>query len=358
MSLGRFTEQPLSEWMKQEAPDCDIVISSRIRLARNLRGFPFPMLATSEQSGELMERARIMIDDEDLLSISEFSLILLSEISELEKRVLVEKHLISPNLANESRNGAVILNKHESISIMVNEEDHLRFQCLTPGFQIREAWDMANQIDDIFESKLNYAFEEKRGFLTSCPTNVGTGLRASVMIHLPALVMTQQISRILSAITQVGLAVRGIYGEGSEVSGNLFQISNQITLGQSEEEIIDNLYGVVRQIIEHERAARNQLLVESKHRLADRVHRSFGILSHAVILDSKESMQRLSDVRLGIDMGLIKGLQPITVNELLVMTQTGFLQKYAGEMLTSEHRDIRRAELIRNRFAQETSTVE
>lgn len=355
MSLGRITDQPLSDWMKQEAPEGDIVISSRIRLARNLRGYPFPMLATSQQSEELLDKVENMLDDEELLSISRFSLISLPEISELEKRVLVEKHLISPNLANESRSGAVLLNENESISIMVNEEDHLRFQCLTPGLQIREAWDMANQIDDIFEKNLNYAFEENRGFLTSCPTNVGTGLRASVMIHLPALVMTQQIHRILSAINQVGLAVRGMYGEGSDVSGNLFQISNQITLGQSEEEIIDNLYGVVLQIIEHERAARSLLLRDTRVKLTDRIHRSLGILSHAYVLDSKEAMQRLSDVRLGIDLGLIAGIEPIVVNALLVMTQAGFLQKHAGEMLTSENRDIRRAELIRTRLANAVS---
>jgi protein arginine kinase len=207
-------------------------------------------------------------------------------------------------------------------------------------------------LDDIFESQLDYAYDEKRGYLTSCPTNVGTGIRASVMIHLPALVLTQQINRILSAITQVGLAVRGLYGEGSEATGNLFQISNQITLGQSEEEIIDNLYSVVRQIIEHERAARVRLMEESRHRLSDRVNRSYGILSHAIIMDSKEAAQRLSDVRLGIDLGIIKQLSARVLNELMVMTQPGFLQQYAGQKLSPEERDIRRAQLIRERFNQ------
>ena len=349
MALGHFTEQALSDWMKREGPDSDIVLSSRIRLARNLRGFPFPMLATGQQSREVLDKVTEVMENEDLKELGDFSIIPLSGISELEKKVLVEKHLISPNLANESRNGAVILSENESISIMVNEEDHIRIQCLTPGFQIQEAWDMANRIDDMMESQLNFAFEEKRGYLTSCPTNVGTGLRASVMIHLPALVMTQQISRILSAVTQVGLAVRGMYGEGSDSSGNLFQISNQITLGQSEEEIIANLYSVVQQIIEHERAARERMQEDAPYRLADRIHRSFGVLSHAVILDSKEAMQRLSDVRLGIDLGLLNGIQPKTLNELLVMTQPGFLQKHSGELLTAENRDIRRAELIRER---------
>jgi len=353
MTTNRFTEQALSEWMKGEGPDSDIVISSRIRIARNLQSYPFPMLSTSQQSKEVLEQVSSVLGNEELHTISNFSLMSLSDLNELQKRVLVEKHLISPALANESRNGAVILSDNESISIMVNEEDHLRIQCLCPGFQIKEAWDLASQIDDIFEVQLDYAFDEKRGYLTSCPTNVGTGIRASVMIHLPALVLTQQINRILSAITQVGLAVRGLYGEGSEALGNLFQISNQITLGQSEQEIIDNLYGVVRQIIEHERAAREKLQYENKAKLLDRISRSYGIMSYAAIMDSKEAAQRLSDVRLGVDLGIIKSVSSQVMNELLVMTQPGFLQQYAGEKLTAEERDIRRAQLIREKFSND-----
>jgi protein arginine kinase len=350
MTSGRFTDQALTEWMKGKGPESDIVISSRIRIARNLKDYPYPMLATNQQSLEVLNKVKNVLENPKLTTISRFTLLPLSEMNELEKRVLVEKHLISPNLANESRNGAVILSENESISIMVNEEDHLRIQCLYPGFQIKEAWDLANRIDDIFETQLDYGFDEKRGYLTSCPTNVGTGIRASVMMHLPALVLTQQINRILSAVTQVGLAVRGIYGEGSEALGNLFQISNQITLGQSEEEIIDNLYSVAKQIIEHERAARQKLLMESKPRIVDRVNRSLGILSYAGIMDSKEAAQRLSDVRLGIDLGIIKNVSANVLNELLVMTQPGFLQKYAGEKLSADERDIRRAQLIRERF--------
>lgn len=348
---NRFTQHALSDWMKGDGPESDIVISSRIRIARNLNAYPFPMLATNQQSKEVLEQVADVVKNEELNTISNFTLVPLSGLNELEKRVLVEKHLISPALANESRNGAVILNETESISIMVNEEDHLRIQCLCPGFQIREAWDLANQIDDIFEVQLDYAFDEKRGYQTSCPTNVGTGIRASVMLHLPALVLTQQINRILSAVTQVGLAVRGLYGEGSEALGNLFQISNQITLGQSEEEIIDNLYGVVKQIIEHERAARQKLIYETKAKLLDRVSRSYGILSYAAIMDSKEAAQRLSDVRLGIDLGFIKNVSSHSLNELLVMTQPGFLQQSAGEKLTPEERDIRRAQLIRDKIS-------
>lgn len=351
MAQLRFFQHALSDWMRGRGPDSDIVISSRIRIARNVNPYPFPMLATNQQSKEVLEKVSKVMEDEELQTISHFTLLPLANLDELQKQVLVEKHLISPALANESRNGAVILSDNESISIMVNEEDHLRIQCLLQGFQIKEAWDLASQIDDLFEVKLNYAFDENRGYLTSCPTNVGTGIRASVMIHLPALVVTQQINRILSAITQVGLAVRGLYGEGSEALGNLFQISNQITLGQSEEEIIDNLYGVVRQIIEHERAARQKLLYDMKPKIVDRVSRSYGILSYAGIMDSKEAAQRLSDVRLGIDLGIIQNVDTTALNELLVMTQPGFLQQYAGEKLSPEERDVRRAELIREKLA-------
>ncbi|GFR38881.1 protein-arginine kinase [Insulibacter thermoxylanivorax] len=351
MANGPLFNRALSDWMQSEGPDRDIVFSSRVRLARNLRTQPFPMLATNHQSGEVLEQVRGVMNNQQLQGIDRFQLIELKDLNELQKRVLVEKHLISPNLANEARNGAVILSENESISIMVNEEDHLRIQCLYAGFQIREAWELASRIDDIFESQLEYAFDEKRGYLTSCPTNVGTGLRASVMMHLPALVITKQINRLLPAITQVGLAVRGLYGEGSEAMGNLFQISNQITLGQSEEEILDNLYRVAKQIIAHERTARQKLLQESRDRLIDRVNRSYGILAHAHIMDSKEAAQRLSDVRLGIDLGLIQtNTTPTIMNELIVMSQPGFLQQLSGSKLSPEERDVRRAELIRSRL--------
>ncbi|WP_442956008.1 protein arginine kinase [Paenibacillus sp. MMO-58] len=340
--------------MKGVGPDSDIVISSRVRIARNLRQFPFPMLATNQQSLEVMNQLTAIGQSGKLNPVGHFETIILSELSELERRVLVEKHLISPNLANESRGGAIILSENESVSIMINEEDHLRIQCLYPGFQVKEAWTLANQIDDIFEEETNYAFDEKRGYLTTCPTNVGTGIRASVMMHLPALVLTQQINRILSAVTQVGLAVRGMYGEGSEALGNLFQISNQITLGQTEGEIIDNLHGVAKQIIEHERAARQRLMSESRLRIEDRVRRSYGILSYAAVMDSKESAQRLSDVRLGVDLGLLDHVTSQSLNELIVMTQPGFLQQTFNEKMSADQRDYRRAELIRNQLRGQT----
>ncbi|WP_397328664.1 protein arginine kinase [Paenibacillus arenilitoris] len=341
--------------MKDEGPESEIVISSRIRIARNLRHQPFPMLSTNQQAKEVMEQLTEVSRSGKLTPIiGEFETIPLSELTELDKRVLVEKHLISPSLANESRSGAVILSENESVSIMINEEDHLRIQCLYPGFQIQEAWALASGIDDIFEEEADYAFDERRGYLTTCPTNVGTGIRASVMMHLPALVLTSQINRILSAVTQVGLAVRGLYGEGSEALGNLFQVSNQVTLGQSENEIIDNLYGVARQIIEHEKAARKRLMQDSRLRIEDRIRRSFGILSYASVMDSKEAAQRLSDVRLGADLGLLPVAGTQVLNELLVMTQPGFLQQTFQEKLSAEQRDVRRAELIRKKLSGES----
>ncbi|MFC4075450.1 protein arginine kinase [Salinithrix halophila] len=351
MSLKRFTEHALSEWMRGKGPQSDIVISSRVRVARNLSGLPFPMLATSSQSSEVVRRVEDALGqakEHPILQGAE--LVRMDDLSELEKRVLVEKHLISPHLAEESRHGAVVLSENEAVSIMINEEDHLRIQCLYPGFQPQEAWKAADELDDWFEKHLSYAFSEKTGYLTSCPTNVGTGIRASVMVHLPALAITQQLGRLFPAITQVGLAIRGIYGEGSEALGNLYQVSNQVTLGQREDEIIDKLQGVVKQMIQHERDARERLREISPTQLEDRVHRSYGVLSHARVISSKEAMERLSDLRLGIDMGLLTGVEANVMNELMVMTQPGFLQQYAQARLDSDERDIRRAVMIRERL--------
>lgn len=351
MPKRKFAKDALSRWMREQGPDADVVLSSRVRLARNLRGSPFPIMASPAQSKAVMEQLLAVAENGRLNGLGAIDVIRLSELTDLEKMVLVEKHLISPNLANESRSGALILSDQEDISIMINEEDHLRIQCMRAGLQVQQAWNTASLIDDVFEEQIDYAFDERYGYMTSCPTNVGTGIRASVMMHLPALVLTGQINRILSAVTQVGLAVRGLYGEGSEATGNLFQVSNQITLGQSEQEIIDNLFQVVRQIIEHERGARTRLLTDSRPRIEDRIRRSYGILCHAVIMDSKEASQRLSDVRLGVHLGILNQVDVQTLNELMVSTQPGFLQQAYGEELQPEQRDMRRAAMIRNRLA-------
>ncbi len=323
-------------------------------MARNLEQYKFPMLASTEESRAIAKQISEALKGSDHPEIAgELELLEMDDVKTNEKRVLVEKHLISPQLAEQSKHGAVLLDDDEAVSIMINEEDHLRIQCLLPGFQLIHGLEVANTIDDWIESKLTYAFHEKKGYLTSCPTNVGTGLRASVMMHLPALAMTQQLNRILPAINQLGLVVRGIYGEGSEALGNLFQISNQMTLGTSEKEIVDDLRGVVLQVIQHERDAREILLDNSRLKLEDRVFRSYGILANSRIIESKEATQRLSDVRLGIDIGFIKGMSANILNELMILTQPGFLQQFAGEVLTPEQRDERRATLIRERLQLE-----
>ncbi len=356
MTFRRFLQQALSDWMKGGGAEADIVISSRIRLARNLNALPFPLIATEEQLQQVTEQVeRILASHRELPGLGRLELLHMNQMKALEKKVLVEKHLISPALAEESRAGAVILSENESLSIMLNEEDHIRIQCLFPGFQLQDAWHQANSIDDWFDRNLDYAFDEKRGYLTSCPTNVGTGLRASVMMHLPALVMSGQINRIFPAINQLGLVVRGIYGEGSESIGNIFQVSNQITLGRSETEIIDDLANVAKQLIEQERKARHSILETSRLKVEDKILRSYGILANARIIESKEAMQRLSDVRLGIDLGLIQGVSSNILNELIVLTQPGFLQQYAGELLSPEKRDERRAKLIRERLLSENN---
>ncbi len=335
-------------WMEGRGPEAEIVISSRVRLARNVQDYPFPYLATDQQAGEIME----LISGALPVGEGEFTFIKVAELDSLDRQVLVEKHLISPLLVKEARSSAVLIREEEGISIMVNEEDHLRIQCLFSGLQLDQAWDTANKYDNLLEKHTNYAFHEDWGYLTSCPTNVGTGLRASVMVHLPALVLSKQINRILSAISQVGLAVRGFYGEGTEVTGNLIQISNQITLGQSETEILQNLYGVTRQIIEQEQKARQKLLNEKRDQLSDRAGRALGILTHARLMSSEEAMSLLSDVRLGADLRLIQAPPSYrALNELLVLTRPASLQRLAGKKLPPGDRDAARAKLLRERLA-------
>ncbi|WP_240377853.1 protein arginine kinase [Bacillus piscicola] len=355
MSFDRFITEAISPWMKTgPSPNGDIVLSTRIRLARNLDRFPFPTSASQESAQTLLQYVRKALSEDEYQSVGALEFLNMSDLSANEKRVLVEKHLISPYLAEKSQNGAVLLSNDESVSIMINEEDHIRLQCLFHGFQLNEGLVLTNGLDDWLEEKVAYAFDEKRGYLTSCPTNVGTGMRASVMMHLPALVMTKQLNRILPAINQLGLAVRGIYGEGSEALGNLFQISNQMTLGKSEEDITEDLRGVVMQVIQQERSARSSLMRSSKMQIEDKVFRSYGVLANSRIIDSKEAAKRLSDVRLGIDLDLIQGVSGNILNELMILTQPGFLQQYAGKDLTMNERDIRRAALIRERLQLET----
>lgn len=357
MSLSDFLQRAMSSWMKDGGPEDDIVLTSRIRVARNVRGYPFPILQTDTNASEITETVERAIQGTQLKELGNFELLRCQEMSALDRQVFVEKHLISPDLAEQEKHGAMVIRDDELVSIMVNEEDHIRIQCILPGLRLNDAWTMASQIDDALEQKLTYAYHEQYGYLTACPTNVGTGMRASVMMHLPGLVLSGSINRLLTAVSQVGLAVRGIYGEGSESYGNLFQVSNQITLGETEEEITQNLQSVVLQLIEHERNARNQLLSRNRIQLEDRVSRSFGILAYARRMDSRETMERLSDVRLGIDLGIIQGVSAGILKELMVTTQPAFLQKYFNRELSASERDVRRAALIRERFRLDDTEV-
>ncbi|WP_404446889.1 protein arginine kinase [Sutcliffiella horikoshii] len=350
MSLEHFLNNAVSSWMKQEGPDSDIVLSSRVRLARNLEKLQFPTVASNEEAKQIVDIMKQHFGEKKFQDLGELEFLLMEELNALEKRVLVEKHLISPQLAEDSAFGACLLSPNEEVSIMINEEDHIRIQCLFPGLQLNEALQVANSLDDWIEEKIDYAFDEKRGYLTSCPTNVGTGLRASVMMHLPALVLTQQMNRIVPAINQLGLVVRGIYGEGSEALGNIFQISNQMTLGKSEEDIVQDLMGVVQQLISQERSAREALVKTSNIQLEDRVFRSYGLLAHSRVMETKEAANCLSNVRLGIDLGYITDISRSILNELMILTQPGFLQQYAGGPLKPNERDVRRASLIRERM--------
>lgn len=353
LSLERFLNQAVSSWMSADGPECDIVLSSRIRLARNIDQYQFSFLNSNEEALQVIETVKDRIKKDPFTKTGNMDLLIMDELQPLQKRVLVEKHLISPHLAENANHGACLLSENEEVSIMINEEDHIRIQCLYPGLQLHEALNTAFEIDDWIEEEIDYAFDEKVGYLTSCPTNVGTGLRASVMMHLPGLVLTQQLNRIIPAINQLGLVVRGIYGEGSEALGNIFQISNQITLGKSEHDIVEDLKSVVSQIVSQERSVRDTLVKTSNIQLEDRVYRSLGVLMNSRIIETKEAAKCLSDVRLGIDIGYIKDIPRNILNELMILTQPGFLQQYAGGPLRPNERDIRRASLIRERLNME-----
>ncbi len=350
MRVDKYLENAL---IKQDAtlvPKQEIVISSRVRLARNLDDKRFPAYMNDGERELLITELKPIITKIEAAGIGKLDFFLLSEIGQLERRVLVEKHLFSLNMAKSTKKGAFAVSGDESLSLLVAEEDHLRIQAILPGLQLREAFTMADLVDDAIAKEVSYAFDDNYGYLTSCPTNVGTGIRASVMLHLPALVLSKQISKVIEAASQVGLIFRGIYGEGSEPLGNLFQISNQVTLGISESEIIQNLQGVVEEVIKLEGTTRQQIMEQSQERFADQIGRTYGILANAIIMSSKEATRRLSDLRLGTSLGMIEGLSPRDVDELFVRTQPGFLQYKAGRVLNEHERDIERAKIIRERI--------
>lgn len=354
MSIENALKNPYTKWMEGNGPYATIVISSRVRLARNLVDYPFPHLQNEKSGKEIVSLIREAVEDKDVQEkTAGIEFVSLQDLTTLDRLLLVEKHLISPQHAEDrGPERGLALSNDEAVSIMVNEEDHLRIQVLYPALQLAEAWQLASVVDDALESKLDYAFDEVYGYLTCCPTNVGTGLRASVMMHLPAVAMTGQANGLFMALTKLGFVVRGLYGEGTEARGNIFQVSNQITLGPSEEEIIGNLTSVSRQIIEQEEMAREQLRKDALVQLEDMVFRSYGILSNAYIISSEEAMAHLSNVRLGLDMGLLRDIQVRKLNELLVEIRPAFLRRVAGKEMDSFNRDFKRAEIIRGAFVE------
>ncbi len=349
---NKLVTRPISKWMEPGGPHPEVVLSSRIRLARNLDDLTFPHRMTEADAERLIKAAEDGVREINLMGFApKVELYRLAETPALERQILVDKHLISPQQAKDARHKAVAVSEDEAISIMVNEEDHLRVQVLSPGLQLQETWRLASLVDDALEQKLHYAFHEERGYLTACPTNVGTGLRASVMMHLPGLVLTQQAGRLFHNLSQLGLVVRGLYGEGTEAAGHIFQISNQNSLGKTEEEIVAHLDAVVQKVIETEKQARQHLYREMRLQIEDRVARAYGLLSNARVITSEEAMRLLSDVRLGIDLGVLPTLAYSGVNELMVAMQPAFLQRSEGRELNPLDRDTKRATLIRSKLA-------
>lgn len=341
-----------NEWMDGAGPDIEIVLTSRVRLARNVHNIPFPNRANSRQKVRVLNIIEKAVKNNDYM---QGSLVLkLDKMEDIDKQFLVERRIISRELAQRGKAGTgVAIAEREIVSIMVNEEDHMRMQVLLPGLKLVDAWHLADQLDSGFEKDIDYAFSANLGYLTSCPTNVGTGIRASAMLHLPALVLAKQIEQVIQAVIKLGLAVRGLYGEGTEASGNLFQISNQVTLGKSEEEIINNLEGVIRQIVGHERNARKLLLKNKRIQVEDRVGRAYGLLRHARSISTKETVNLLSALRMGVDLDILPEVSRSTINELFIITQPAHLQKTYRQRFSPAERDMKRADTIRKKLGRD-----
>ena len=336
------------EWLRGEGPHHQIVISSRVRLARNLRNRPFPGWGKKPARLEVLELIRPRV--EELSEMQDSFSELLQDLSALERQVLVERHLISREHAAKGVGSAIVMNRRQTLSIMINEEDHLRMQAIRSGLQLKQAFKLVDKIDSALENKLEFAYDPRLGYLTACPTNVGTGMRASAMLHLPGLVLSELINQVIQAVSKIGLAVRGLYGEGTEAMGNLFQISNQTTLGEKEDEIISRLSKVIETIIEKEHDARQVLIQKKSNTLSDQIGRAYGVLTFAHAMTSKEALNLLSIIKLGVDLGAFPEDRRLPIDELFIDTQPAHLQKSSSQKLTAEERDHLRAEIIRDRL--------
>jgi protein arginine kinase len=337
------------EWLRGTGPDCDIVISTRLRLARNLATFPFTSRATPSQKQEIESLLKERLTN--LPGGPELEYLSLSSLETLDKQLLLERQLISRELVSAEGARGVAISKDESVSVMINEEDHLRIQVMRSGLDLDQAWAITNQVDDRIEQRVAYAFHEEFGYLTACPTNVGTGMRASVMLHLPALEFTRQGDQVFRALQKINLEVRGLYGEGSRASGHFYQISNQVTLGKSEETILREIQAVIPAVIRYEKEAREAWKQDQSVGLEGRVKRALETLHGATMMTSEETMELLSLVRLGFALGQLRGLSVPLLNELFIQTQPAHLQKLAGETLDSERRNMSRAEHLRRKLS-------
>jgi len=339
------------EWLRGVGPESDIVISSRIRLARNLADYPFISRASDQDRvhilNDLHESIQDIAQNEEILCVN------VEDLGGVDRQFLVERQLISRELAESRGARSVTIGRAENFSLMVNEEDHVRIQVMQSGLDLDTAWERINRIDDQIEQHVTYAFDETLGYLTACPTNVGTGMRVSVMLHLPALVMTRHIEKVFRSLHKISLAVRGLYGEGSQAMGDFYQISNQVTLGRAEEDIIKQVCDVVPVIIGYERQARDFLVREKQENLHDRVARAYGILRNAQTISSEETMHLLSSVRMGINLGLIEDLKIPVINELFIHTQPAHLQKLSGTELDTTDRNIERARYLRTHLSSQ-----
>ena len=347
MDIHEFLVPP-AETARRKGPFDRIVMSSRVRLARNIKDASFPGWAKKPERVRVLEMIRPII--EKLPEMKRSFSQTMDNLSTLDKQILVERHLISREHAAKSAGSGLVLNQDETLCFMINEEDHLRMQALRPGLQLREAWTAIDQADSALEKKLDYAFSPEFGYLTACPTNIGTGIRVSAMLHLPGLVLAEQITPIIQSVNKLGLAVRGLYGEGTEALGNVFQVSNQMTLGETESAIVERLEKVLSQIIEHEENARAMLLEKKPKVVFNHIGRAYGILANAHSISSKETMNLLSLMRLGMDIALFAAVDRSLVDELFILTQPAHLQKQHSEKLSAEERDLLRADMVRNRL--------
>ncbi len=332
-------------WLKSDKKQNDLVISSRIRLARNIEGFPFSQWASSSDLKRIAEQVKEASSQSSHLKNA--TIYSIEELEPVDRHFLAERYMISQEFAKSGIERYVAITSEQTSSLMINEEDHIRMQVLMAGSNLTKTWEQINAIDNELESVLNFSFSNTYGFLTACPTNLGTGIRCSVMVHLPALVMSRKIEKVLSAVTQIGLTVRGLSGEGSEITGNLFQISNQWTLGISETETIGKIERILNQIIEQERQAQKQMQEENRVSLEDRVWRAYAVLRYAKVVSSNEAVELLSSLRLGKNIGILESPSYDQLNEMLIMLRPAHLQKRAGKQLSMVERDEYRAELIR-----------